>query len=58
MSEDCRILQGPKSEIISCLDILIDNAFSFTNEGSVSVNVAKQNEFLLLEIHDTGEGDS
>ncbi len=35
---------------------LVDNAIKYTNEGEVNVSLEKEDDYLLIEIKDTGEG--
>lgn len=35
---------------------LVDNAIKYTNKGQVEVSLKKEEDFLLIEIKDTGEG--
>lgn len=49
---------GNPDKISEVLFNLLDNAIKFTNEGSITINVNKENESVIISVSDTGEGIS
>lgn len=51
-----RYYVGDKGIITKCLDILLDNAHKFTQEGEINILVNLSDDKLILSVKDTGVG--
>ena len=52
-----RILaHADKDRIAQVISNLIDNAFKFTQKGSISINTIKQNDRIIVSVNDSGIG--
>jgi two-component system, OmpR family, sensor histidine kinase VicK len=45
-----------KDRIAQVISNLIDNAFKFTQKGSISINVTKQDDRIIVSVNDSGIG--
>lgn len=56
ISDDVKCIYGPREELSRCLDILLNNAFKFTNEGRILIVVERRGSHLFFRVDDTGVG--
>ncbi len=54
--ENIPLVLGDTTRIKMVLDNLIGNAIKFTNEGSVTITLSKDEEMVTCKIEDTGKG--
>lgn len=52
------IIYSDRKVIFEALVCILDNAFKFTDEGSININCFTKNENIIIEIKDTGIGIS
>lgn len=50
------LAHADKDRIAQVISNLIDNAFKFTQMGSISINVTKQNDRIIVSVNDSGIG--
>jgi signal transduction histidine kinase len=53
---DTIFIEGDRSRLIQTISNLLDNAFKFTNEGSIYVTIKKEHNQFTISMKDTGQG--
>ena len=56
LSDDLPMLRFDRDKIVQVLTNLIDNAFKFTEKGSITIASAPAGEDVLVSVSDTGVG--
>jgi len=49
-------IKGDKLKIEQAIINIVDNAFKFTEKGKIEINLKKVNNYIMIEVKDTGPG--